>query len=219
MPPPETFSICWKWSRESAYDVPGPYWCICLTTCTWKNRLHLPPHQKYHLFITRKTYHYAYARQTQNNWKKKQRKNKKGKVYRLLTAICMMPGINIPGPTTKYMHRSMRSWYHNRKFYISIRSTKPLWIASAVSSRVWESNIIDGNKIPHFTFHTYNKWKISPRLIFASWFLLHRSLVFSLHMRRFWSLIYFVFLNIKVRAHILIRALFFTYSCYAPKIA
>ena len=27
-PPPETYQI----NRESAYDLPGPYWCIDLTT-------------------------------------------------------------------------------------------------------------------------------------------------------------------------------------------
>ena len=36
MPPPETDT---KWNRESAYDVPGPYWCINLTTRARKNRL------------------------------------------------------------------------------------------------------------------------------------------------------------------------------------
>ena len=30
MPPPETYK-----NRESAYDVPGPYWCIRLTTRAW----------------------------------------------------------------------------------------------------------------------------------------------------------------------------------------
>ena len=36
-----------------------------------KNRLRrLPPRKDYHVYITRDTYHYAYAHQTQVNWKK-----------------------------------------------------------------------------------------------------------------------------------------------------
>ena len=69
MPPPETYK---KVNRESAYDMPGPYWCIRLTTRAWKNRLYrLPPKEDYHVYIARSTYHYAYARQTQVNWKKR----------------------------------------------------------------------------------------------------------------------------------------------------
>ena len=68
MPSPEKYKMR---NRESAYDVPGPYWCIRLTTGAWKNRLHrLPPRKDYHVYITRGTYHYAYARQTQVNRKK-----------------------------------------------------------------------------------------------------------------------------------------------------
>ena len=69
-----------KGNRESVYDVPGLYWCIRLITRAWKNRLHrLPPKKDYHVYITRNIYHYAYARQTQVNWKKKQKTNKKRK--------------------------------------------------------------------------------------------------------------------------------------------
>ena len=35
MSPPDTYK---KWNRESAYEVPGPYWCIRLTTRPWKSR-------------------------------------------------------------------------------------------------------------------------------------------------------------------------------------
>ena len=42
MSPPEAYKKC---TRESAYDVPSPYWCIRLTTRAWKHRLH-----KYRLF-------------------------------------------------------------------------------------------------------------------------------------------------------------------------
>ena len=74
--------------------MPGPYWCIRLTTRAWKNRLYrLPPKKDYHVYIARSTYHYAYARQTQVNWneetkrkeekikdiKEKKAKNEKGK--------------------------------------------------------------------------------------------------------------------------------------------
>ena len=38
MSPPEAYK---SENRESAYDVPGPYWCIRLTTRAWKSRLHL----------------------------------------------------------------------------------------------------------------------------------------------------------------------------------
>ena len=43
MPLPETYTKC---NRESAYDVPGPYWCIRLTTRAWKNRLYRLPSKK-----------------------------------------------------------------------------------------------------------------------------------------------------------------------------
>ena len=42
----------------------------------------LPPKKDYHVYIARSTYHYAYARQTQVNWKegtKKEKIEKKGK--------------------------------------------------------------------------------------------------------------------------------------------
>ena len=48
----------------------------------------LPPKKDYHVYITRSIYHYAYARQTQVNWRKgtKKRKEDKGKerLYGLL---------------------------------------------------------------------------------------------------------------------------------------
>ena len=62
--------------------MPGPYRCIRLITRVCKNRLYrLPPKKDYHVYITRSIYHYAYARQTQVNWKKetKKRKEDKGK--------------------------------------------------------------------------------------------------------------------------------------------
>ena len=75
MPPPETLK---KYNRESAYDVPGSYWCIRLTTRAWKNRLYrLPPKKCYHVYITRSAYHYAYARQTQVNWNKETKERRK----------------------------------------------------------------------------------------------------------------------------------------------
>ena len=42
----------------------------------------LPPKKDYHVYIARSTYHYAYARQTQVNWKsetKRKKKTKEGK--------------------------------------------------------------------------------------------------------------------------------------------
>ena len=62
--------------------MPGPYWCIRLTTRVWKNRLHrLPPRKDYRVYVTRSTYHYAYARQTQVIRRKetKKREEEKGK--------------------------------------------------------------------------------------------------------------------------------------------
>ena len=46
-----------------------------------KNRLYrLPPEKDYHVYITRGIYHYAYAQQTQVNWKKETKnKEEKGK--------------------------------------------------------------------------------------------------------------------------------------------
>ena len=55
----------------------GPYRCIRLITRAWKNRL--PPKKDYHVYITRDIYHYAYAQQTQVNWKKETNKEQKGK--------------------------------------------------------------------------------------------------------------------------------------------
>ena len=62
MPPPETYK---------SEIVSGPYRCIRLITSAWKNRLYrLLPKKDYHVYITRSIYPYAYARQTQVNWKK-----------------------------------------------------------------------------------------------------------------------------------------------------
>ena len=48
--------------------MPGPHWCIRLSNRAWKNRLYrLPSEKDYHVYITRSTYHYAYARQMQVN--------------------------------------------------------------------------------------------------------------------------------------------------------
>ena len=50
-----------------------------------ENRLYrLPPKKDYHVYVARSTYNYAYARQTQVNWKKgtkteKKMKERKGK--------------------------------------------------------------------------------------------------------------------------------------------
>ena len=55
--------------------MPGPYWCIRLTTRPRKNRLcRLPPRKVYDVYFTRSTYHYAYARQPQVSWKQEIRK-------------------------------------------------------------------------------------------------------------------------------------------------
>ena len=60
--------------------MPGPYWCKRLTTRAWKNRLYrLPLKKDYHVYIARSSYHYAYARRTQVNWKKETKKRKKDK--------------------------------------------------------------------------------------------------------------------------------------------
>ena len=44
-------------------------------------RYRVPPRKDHHVYISRinSTYHYAYARLTQVNWKKKQKENKKRK--------------------------------------------------------------------------------------------------------------------------------------------
>ena len=82
--------------KTTTYDVPGPYWCMRVTTrawkyplyrfatqerlprnIAWKHRLYRLPHKKdYNVYIARSTYHYAYARQTQVNWKKETKKRK-----------------------------------------------------------------------------------------------------------------------------------------------
>ena len=75
MPSPETYK---KRNRESAYDVPGPYWTMVHTShyprLEKPTVYRLPPKKDYHVYITRSTYHYAYARQTQVNWKTKTKK-------------------------------------------------------------------------------------------------------------------------------------------------
>ena len=76
MPPPETYTSESGVSLRCARS-------ILLHTSHYsrlKNRLYrLPPRKDYHVYITRSTYHYACARQTQVKWKKKQRKEKKKK--------------------------------------------------------------------------------------------------------------------------------------------
>ena len=79
MPPPETYrsEIGSQSTMCQVYT-----WCIRLITRAWKNRLYrLPPKKDYHVYITRSIYHYAYARQTQVNWKKetKNKQEEKGK--------------------------------------------------------------------------------------------------------------------------------------------
>ena len=52
--------------------------CIRLTTRAWKNRLYrLLPKKDYHVYIARSIYHYAYARQTQVFWKKRNKEQKR----------------------------------------------------------------------------------------------------------------------------------------------
>ena len=73
--------------------MPGPYWCIRLTTRAWKNRLNrLPPKKDYHVYIARSTYHYAYARQTQVNWERRNKEKKR--TSRKETKGRIIPGID-----------------------------------------------------------------------------------------------------------------------------
>ena len=80
MPPPETYKSGIM-SQPTMY-VPGPYWCIRLTTRAWKNRLlyRLPPKEDFTKYILHvvpiTTIRTADANQLE---KKKQRKEDKGK--------------------------------------------------------------------------------------------------------------------------------------------
>ena len=68
MPPPDESK---KSNRESAYDVPGPYWYMASHYCLLKtDYTACHPEKDYHVYTACGTYHYAYARQTQVNWKR-----------------------------------------------------------------------------------------------------------------------------------------------------
>ena len=91
MPPPNTYK---NWSRESAFYVPGPYWCTYVSLLAPEITDYLVyrllPLEDYHVYITGSTYHYACPRQTQANQKKnveKKRKEEKGRKENI-TKIC-----------------------------------------------------------------------------------------------------------------------------------
>ena len=48
----------------------GAYVSLLVPGETYYQVYRLPPKKDYHVYITRKTYHYAYARPTQVNWEK-----------------------------------------------------------------------------------------------------------------------------------------------------
>ena len=79
------------WNRESAYDVAGPYWLVHTshylrlpekpTIIPLAAQERLPRARYLYIYITgiNSTYHDAYARQTQVNWKKKTKRRKEKK--------------------------------------------------------------------------------------------------------------------------------------------
>ena len=54
----------------------GAYVSLLAPAKTDYTRYRLPPKKDYHVYIVRSTHHYAYARQTQVNWKKETKKRK-----------------------------------------------------------------------------------------------------------------------------------------------
>ena len=77
MPPMEKNS---KQNRESAYDVPGPYWCMhevpIARACKGRN-YRLPPRNDCYAYITRVNYNYAYARHARKSFENNEKKSKK----------------------------------------------------------------------------------------------------------------------------------------------
>ena len=80
MPPPETYKS--KIGSQSTLCQVHTGACVSLLAPE-KNDYNniLPPKKDYHVYISRSIYHYAYARQTQVNWRKetKKRQEHKGK--------------------------------------------------------------------------------------------------------------------------------------------
>ena len=77
-PPLEPPPLYYRFSDISSLfrQAPDCSDILIYITRALKNRLYrLPPKKDYHVYITRSIYHYAYARQTQDNWKK-ETKNK-----------------------------------------------------------------------------------------------------------------------------------------------
>ena len=80
MPPPETYK---KEKKNEIGSQPtmrqvhtGAY--VSLLAPGKNNRLYrLPPKKNYHVYIARSTYHYAYARQTQVKYKKRNKYKKR----------------------------------------------------------------------------------------------------------------------------------------------
>ena len=74
MPPPETYKSEIRSQSTTCQVNTGAYELI---THAWRDRLYrLPPNKDYHIYVTRIIYHYAYARQTQVNWRKETKKRK-----------------------------------------------------------------------------------------------------------------------------------------------
>ena len=77
MPPPETYDSEIGSQPTMCQVCTGAYASL---HSRLKNRLYcLPPKKDYHVYISRSIYHYVYARQTQVNWKKRNKEHKKRK--------------------------------------------------------------------------------------------------------------------------------------------
>ena len=70
MPPPETYKSEIE-SQPTICQVHNGAYVSLLALEKPTTVYRLPPKKDYHVYIARSTYHYAYARQTQVNWKKR----------------------------------------------------------------------------------------------------------------------------------------------------
>ena len=69
MPPPETYESEIGSQPTMCQVYIGAYVSLLAPVKTDYLVYRLPPKKDYHVYIARSTYHYAYARQTQVNWK------------------------------------------------------------------------------------------------------------------------------------------------------
>ena len=90
MPPPETYKSEIG-SQSTMCQVHTGAYVSLLASVKTDYVYRLPPKKDCHVYTTRSIYHYAYARQTQVNWKKKQRTNKKRKKRNFRGIVASLP--------------------------------------------------------------------------------------------------------------------------------